>query len=234
MMWSTYPVGTRKCAGTGIAVSMGEPRIAGGTGTAVVTSAHVLETARKGPVFVAVRMPDAQGNTAHTAIVGYYPPPGGEPYYVRHPHHDVAAFGMELPASAAGVLSIRTCLDRKGIGSPVLHAGDQVFFAGYPDVMPYLKGVFPILRRGIIATYPVGTPQVDDMFFIEAGVFPGDSGSPVFTASGNGRPRLAGMILKRVVGNRQENSQFAVAVNARAIRETLDLLATRKRGAAQQ
>ncbi|HEX2749444.1 MAG TPA: serine protease [Verrucomicrobiales bacterium] len=217
-MWSTYPVGTRKAAGTGIAVFMSD------RGTAVVTSAHVLETARQGPVFIAVRMAGTEGGT-RTAIVGYYPPRAGGSYYVRHPRHDVAAFALPLPE---GPVSMNTCLDYKGIGNQPLHAGDQVFFAGYPDVMPYLKGVFPVLRKGTIATYPVGTPEMNDMFCIDAGVYPGDSGSPVFTASGGSRrPRLAGMILKRVTRDPHDNSNIAVAVSAGAIRETLDMLAAK-------
>jgi hypothetical protein len=223
MMWSTYPLGTSKVAGTGLAVSMDQ----GGAKTALVTSAHVLETARKGPVFIALRTPDDSGHP-QTILVQYRPPAAGGRYFVRHPTHDIAAFAVQIPPAAKGILSFPTCLHHTAIKTPNLHAGDQVLFAGYPDVMPYMQGVFPILRSGIIATYPAGTPEVNDMFCIDGGVHAGDSGAPVFFSQARGQPRLAGMILKRVVNSRQPGSHFAVAVNARAIRETLDLLQAQK------
>jgi hypothetical protein len=104
-----------------------------------------------------------------------------------------------------------------------------MLFAGFPEVMPYTSGVFPILRSGKIASYPVGTKEVNDMFCIDAATFPGDSGAPVFAARGR-NPRLAGMIVQRVESDGGHGSHLAVAVHVRAIRETLELLAaTRSR-----
>lgn len=235
MMWSTYPVGTNKGAGTGIAVSLREAGVPGGTVTAVVTSAHVLESARNGPVFIALRLPDGNGN-AETAILRYAPPRSSESFYVRHPHHDVAAFAIDIPPEAAGIIELPTCLDSKYIGSggPALHAGDEVFFAGFPEVMPFMDGTFPILRSGRVASYPAGTPEVNNMFCINADAYPGDSGAPVFSTRTRGRPRLAGMIVQRVEGDKHTSSHLAIAVHSSAIRETLELLAARERRTAAQ
>jgi hypothetical protein len=234
MMWSTYLVGTKKGAGAGIVVSMPGAASVGGTKVAIVTTAHLLETARKGPVFVALRVPDAEGN-AEAAVLTYYPPRTSGKFYVRHPRHDVAAFSLDISSAVAPFVSFPTCLEFGELARPgvSLHAGDEVFFAGFPVVMPYLPGVFPILRSGRVASYPVGTPQVDDMFCIDADTHSGDSGAPVFPVRSGRRPRLAGMIVQRVESTANNGSHLAVAVHSKAISETLELLAARERRAAK-
>jgi hypothetical protein len=61
-----------------------------------------------------------------------------------------------------------------------LNALEEIVFIGYPSGLRDSKSAMPLIRRGITAT-PVwndyeGTPT----FLIDAGVFPGSSGSPVF------------------------------------------------------
>jgi len=61
-----------------------------------------------------------------------------------------------------------------------LAAVEEITFIGYPSGMSDEHNLLPIVRRGITAT-PIwsdflGKPQ----FLIDAGVFPGSSGSPVF------------------------------------------------------
>ena len=233
MMWSTYPVGTSGRSGTGIAIRLREPGLSGNNVTAVVTSAHVLEAKGNGPVFIALRVPDDLGNV-HTAVITIQPEPGSGRYYVRHPEHDVAAFAIEIPPEAAGIIALPSCLESKDIGrrGAVLHAGDEVYFAGFPEVMTLSDGVFPLLRSGRVASYPAGTPEAGDMFYIDANAYPGDSGAPVFAVRGRGGPRLEGIIVQRAGSEGSPNSHLAIAVHARVIRETLELLAERERRSA--
>jgi hypothetical protein len=224
MMWSSYLIGTESgTAGTGIVVRRRTPAN-GGVALAVVTAGHLLESAGTGTMFIALRVPDHEGNP-RAALLQFDPRRRHGRFYVKHPRHDVAAFALTLPPAAARAISLPTCLEAAEVGraNPALHAGDEVFFAGFPDVMPFMEGVFPLLRSGRVASYPVGTPAVNDLFYIDADTYAGDSGAPVFPVSGR-RPRLAGMIVERVKSGPRGISHFAVAVHARAIRETLDLL----------
>lgn len=74
-----------------------------------------------------------------------------------------------------------------------LHAGMNVKFVGYPSGFFDRKNWLPVLRSGSISSIPGipfnGKPQI----LLDAQVFPGSSGSPVF-ASLNGKYKLMGLI----------------------------------------
>jgi len=230
MMWSTYPLGTPKGMATGFAIGQRDAKTPGGVALVVVTSVHVLETIGRGPFVVGARVTDAAGEP-RLALIRLQPPRGHERFYVRHPVHDLAAFELPIPAEARSVVKVPLFLDDKSFaarGDP-LRAGADVSFLGFPDVMPGTSDAFPILRSGKVASYPVGPSNTQGYFLIDADVYPGDSGAPVFRTGRGGRPVLAGVILRRVGRDRRAFSHLAIAVEASAIRETLDLLAARKR-----
>ncbi len=59
----------------------------------------------------------------------------------------------------------------------------SVLFVGYPDGMFDQKHFTPIVRQGTIATPPELDFDDKPVFLIDASVFPGSSGSPVFSYS---------------------------------------------------
>lgn len=61
-----------------------------------------------------------------------------------------------------------------------LAALEDVVFIGYPAGLRDQKNALPIIRRGITATPVWNNFQGSPQFLIDAGVFPGSSGSPVF------------------------------------------------------
>ena len=63
---------------------------------------------------------------------------------------------------------------------PDLEAGQRVVFVGYPDNRYDPKHNLPIIRSGIIASHPKVDYNGEQQFIIDAQVFPGSSGSPVF------------------------------------------------------
>jgi S1-C subfamily serine protease len=65
-------------------------------------------------------------------------------------------------------------LAKLDIASPVL-------FIGYPNGMFDQKHYTPIVRQGFLATLPELDFNDEPVFLIDASVFPGSSGSPVFT-----------------------------------------------------
>ena len=78
--------------------------------------------------------------------------------------------------------------------------GSEVSFVGYPDNRFDTAHNLPILRKGYLATLPTvdfnGLKQV----LIDAQVFPGSSGSPVFIIL-DGKYRLLGVVTQTMVKN---------------------------------
>lgn len=230
MMWSTYPLATPKGMGTAFVVGYRDARAPGGMTPVVVTSVHVIESVCRGPLTFAVRVPDEQGEP-EAVVVRYQPRRGRERFYVRHPRQDLAAFALKLPEGFSDLITLHSFLDEDSVASrpETLRAGAEVSFLGFPAVLPGTAGAFPILRTGRVASYPVGSAGAQGLFLINADVYPGDSGAPVFTTGRGGRPELVGMIIRRIGTDQRAFSHLAIAVGAQAIRETLRLVAERER-----
>lgn len=62
-----------------------------------------------------------------------------------------------------------------------LDVSAPVLFVGFPNGMFDERHYLPIVRRGYVATSPDLDFNGDPIFLIDASVFPGSSGSPVFT-----------------------------------------------------
>lgn len=227
MMCSTYPLITERGAATGFIIKHRDASAPGGVVHVLVTSAHVLETMGDGPLLIGTRAPDAAAGTPGLYLA-YLPPRsrGGKKFYVKHPIHDIAAFPIDFPAEFKAVAGLPSYLEE----GMLAHAGKQirtgieVSFLGYPAVLPGTDEGFAVLRSGRIASYPVGTLQSHGYFLVNTDVCPGDSGAPVFLATG-GRLRLAGMVIERIGADARIFSHLAIAVDADMIRETLALVA---------
>jgi hypothetical protein len=232
MMWSTYPLATQKGEATGFVINLRDARVPGGMLPVVFTSVHVLDTVGRGPLIIGIRKLDENGE-AQVSLLAFNPTgaQGRERFYVRHPQHDLAAFALRLPEEIAERAKMASFLDERMLARDGRHlrSGVEVSFLGYPEVLPGTEGAFPVLRSGRVASYPVGTSQAHGRFLINSDVYPGDSGAPVFIAGRGSRPELVGMIIQRVGPKAQTFSHLAVAVDADAIRETLELLAARER-----
>jgi hypothetical protein len=222
MMWSTYPVGSEKGMGTGFVVLRHDSSDRGGMVPVVVTAGHLLDAVGHKPFFIGTRMPDAAGG-AEVALIEFKPPRGSGRFFVRHPKRDIGAFEMRLPEEIAGHVIMPSCLNDAMRSDRHLRAGEEVSFVGYPDVLPEMEGAFPILRTGRVASYPVGTARAEGLFVVNADVYPGDSGAPVFVTHRGGRPELAGMIIRRVGSDQKAFSHLAIAVDAKAIYEAVNM-----------
>jgi hypothetical protein len=199
----------------------------------VLTSLHVLETIGRGPLMFGARVVDEAGELQVVAVRSQ-PQRGRGRFYVRHPRHDLAAFALEWPEEIADLIPIRSFLDEGSVArrAGALRAGAEVSFLGYPEVLPGTAGAFPILRTGRVASYPVGTATAQGLFVVNADVYPGDSGAPVFAGGRGAKPELVGMIIRRIGTDERAFSHLAIAVDAAAIRETLRLYAERENLAA--
>lgn len=63
---------------------------------------------------------------------------------------------------------------------PELGIAENVLFVGYPDNRYDVKNNLPLIRTGLISSYPRCDFNGDPVFIIDAQVFPGSSGSPVY------------------------------------------------------
>lgn len=63
---------------------------------------------------------------------------------------------------------------------PELNVAENVLFIGYPDNRYDIKNNLPLVRQGLIASHPKYDYNGDPIFIIDAQVFPGSSGSPVY------------------------------------------------------
>lgn len=79
-----------------------------------------------------------------------------------------------------------------------LNAVEEVVFIGYPNGIYDEVNLMPIVRRGITATHPQLRYNGMPIFLIDAAVFPGSSGSPVFILN-EGTYSSGGTV---IVGNR--------------------------------
>lgn len=67
-----------------------------------------------------------------------------------------------------------------GFSEQELNVAENVFFIGYPDNRYDVKNNLPLIRQGMIASHPKFDYNGNPVFVIDAQVFPGSSGSPVF------------------------------------------------------
>lgn len=127
------------------------------------------------------------------------------------------------------------CLNETNIGT--LDALEEVTFLGYPNGIYDTKNFVPVARRGSTATPIALDYRGEPAFLIDASVFPGSSGSPVFIINqGTYRPRglqgiafgdrfillgvLAAVHVRQVEGSATPSLPAALTI---VTEETLDL-----------
>jgi len=224
MMSATCFFGTMNYCGTGFLIEHADPRFPGAKGLMMVTTAHILEQAGKEPLFVAVRMSKGK-EFQPIALLRLETEQSGRLRYTRHPKQDVAAFMVEVPKEVAGSIAQFAPAPQAAIANPdPVVAGREVGFLGFPEVFPGTPGGYPILRSGKIASNVTGELRREETFVVNADVYAGDSGAPVFGLDSQGKLRLEGLVTDRVGATPEAFSHFAVAADASAIRETIGLL----------
>jgi hypothetical protein len=227
MILSTYPLASRKAFGTGFLVAMKDKRARGGVVPVMVTSTHLISSAGRGAIYMPLRGFDTAGNLS-VALLEVVPRRKGVPFYVKHPRLDVAAFRVRFPVGMQVPLLL-TLLEEKNLDSGEdPRAGEEVAFVGFPEGQSTSLGMFPVLRSGKVASLDQSLFGLRS-FLINGDVYPGDSGGPVFRPSKHGKPQVVGMVVERLSTARRERFPLALAVDASAIKETLQLLAERKR-----
>lgn len=173
-------------------------------GNFLVTNKHVIQGAKKGKFFF-TREKDKQpilGEIYNVELDNF------EKLWYKHRDNRIDIAVMPLAPVQKAIKEKGWKIFYRSIGGDIilndeklkeLDALESVIFIGYPSGMFDRKNYLPVIRNGITAT-PLnvdyeGLPQ----FLIDASVFPGSSGSPVFIYNrGSYSPRDGGL----VAGNR--------------------------------
>ncbi|MBZ0335006.1 serine protease [Marinobacter sp. AL4B] len=85
---------------------------------------------------------------------------------------------------------------------PDLLPGKDVWFVGYPENRYDVAHNLPILRKGYIASVPKINFNNHQQMVIDAQVFPGSSGSPVFATLGS-HFKLVGVVTETMIKHQQ-------------------------------
>jgi len=105
------------------------------------------------------------------------------PFLHPDPRIDLACINISSAISQLGSKIYYKFLDKRVFANftePELDVGQRVIFIGYPENRYDQCHNLPILRSGVTASHPRLNYDGEEQFLIDAQVFPGSSGSPVF------------------------------------------------------
>ena len=160
---------------------------------------------------------------------------GDKAKWKKHPEVDVGAIRWRLPEGVvAKPFRVEQITDEAYVKDRQLRVGQDVFIPGYPAKLEANDAGFPVLRKGIVATYPLFPLKSAKMILVDAKTFGGDSGAPVVMVTGNDA-RVIGLIhgmqrqSDKIVLPFEERTMhtplgLAIVVQGAFIRDTLDLL----------
>lgn len=108
-----------------------------------------------------------------------------KPNVFAHPNHSVDVAALECTSIFAHfseslfckMISYEMLAD---FNEPELSVAENVIFIGFPDDRFDEVNNLPLIRTGLISSHPKYDYNGDPKFVIDAQVFPGSSGSPVF------------------------------------------------------
>ena len=202
LLFTTVPIWLETSAGRGAATGFVYSRPADDDPTSsiplLVTNRHVLQDATRVVVDFTARTGDR--------------PEKGKRVRVEIAHElAVANISARLDVAIIPLAPILSELERSGkpaffraIAPDLLppektlnelSAIEPVIFIGYPSGLQDSANLMPVVRQGITATAVWNDYDGDPAFLIDAGVFPGSSGSPVFLYNQGSYSRPGGLVI---------------------------------------
>lgn len=106
---------------------------------------------------------------------------GNKKLWIEHETADVAAMYVPLPENVIDELLPMQLLVEDDIYTQIdIHPGDNFMCLGYPLGDESNEAGFPILRSGIIASYPLVPAKKIKTILFDVKIFKGNSGGPVY------------------------------------------------------
>ncbi|HDR3890319.1 TPA: trypsin-like peptidase domain-containing protein [Bacillus cereus] len=173
--------------GTGFIMDLGEKTIKGVPVKipVIVTNKHVIEGAVEGTIqFHAVTKEGKREGQCKFHVENF------EKKFYDHPEKDVDLCAMAIAplhglTAKDGIrpyyksVSLSQVMDEKGLQG--ISATKDIVVVGYPNAIWDEVNNFPIFRKGILATAPSVNYKGEEEFLIDCAIYPGSSGSPVFS-----------------------------------------------------
>jgi S1-C subfamily serine protease len=221
----------QRTVGTGFLISA--PRPDGAPRTVLVTAAHVLNQMPDREMRIGWREPQADGAWRFAPEQLTIRDAAGDPLWTRHPERDIAVMTVSAPeAFARAAIPLGWLADSDALAQWSVRPGDELLALGYPHGLASNKAGFPILRLGLVASWPLSPIEAFPTFLLDFAVAPGNSGGPVFwTPSARRRPDapvpdhpfIAGVLVQEVQGG-GEGLDLGVVAQAAFVREAIALL----------
>lgn len=203
----------------------------------LITAAHVLDKISGDDAILFLRKQDENGSFSKEP----YPiklRQNGKNLYVTNSDADVAAMYEKLPKMTnLSMLPVSGLADDALLEKLKIHAGDELLCLGFP-LSADLNG-FPIIRTGILASYPITPSKSVKQYYYAFHIFPGNSGGPVYFNFQDrmqaGTPSLGGMqqgiiglVSQQVTSTLPEYAgvplDLAIVIPSSYIKDTLSLL----------
>jgi len=188
LLYTTVPIwvqyeNNNKGTGTGFIYMNPSSNKDGGSIPLLVTSKHVVENAKR----VLIEFAEGDGEKP---IIGKSFKVEIDGEFIKQFHnseHDLSAIPVgpilnQIVSNNKNIFfrSITPDLIPESKIIQDLSAIEEITFIGYPSGLFDEHNISPIVRKGITATPPWNNYKGEPVFLIDAGVYPGSSGSPVF------------------------------------------------------
>jgi S1-C subfamily serine protease len=203
----------------------------------LVTAAHVLDDIQGSIAVLRVRRPDKDGGFEPFNWFIPLRSVDGKALYTRHGEADVAAMFVVLPNDLNVTVVPTTMLaDDKAIQNLEIHPGDELLCVGFPYGVSVNDAGFPVLRTGVVSSYPLVPAKKVKFIAFDFRVFGGNSGGPVYfrfsnryyqgsTHLGNITQSIIGLVTEQVSDTATGTPiSLARIVPAQFISETINML----------
>lgn len=214
---------------TGFLVSEAATRVEPAKSAILVTAAHVFEQATGETATLVARKagPDESYVRLELPLALRAQ---GQPLWVKHPTADVAVLRVTLPDECVcRPVPLAWILGEGRPGENRFQAGASVRMLTYPAQLAANEAGFPILRSGVVASFPLRPLKHAPTFLVDSSAFGGDSGGPVFVPGGGaaaGSPageQKDPLIVGLVSGQHRQTESVRTVYEERVIHHSLGL-----------
>ena len=188
LLFTTVPIWTETASGvassaTAFIYNVPVPSQPGQSIPLLVTNRHVVAGARRGLIELVEQLGDAPAIERRVRAeidAGSLASHTSEPLDIALIPLGPLLNQLQVAGRPAFFRSVGPELVPADAALKELAALEEIVFIGYPSGLRDEKNANPLIRRGITSTPVWNDFQGEPCFLIDAGVFPGSSGSPVF------------------------------------------------------